>query len=182
MRRSSGNDHGIENSTGELLVAAKRHDQKSQTFTHDTYDNSDTGKEAVKNITAQAVGKKFKETRWHQADKRSEAGLAEEPQAEGQNTIGESQVRSGSTPGFRVDKVERAQDQPPVFPELSLNQGAVAITMAKPIRESKPTQRKRAPKKENLPVQSDARHGASEFAHKDQGTGCSSYCFPLFLI
>lgn len=182
MRRSSGNNHGTENSMGEHLVAAQRRDQKFQTFTHDTNDNHDTGKEAVKKITALAVGKKFKETRLLHADKRSEAGFAEEPHAEGQNTIGESQVRSVSKPGFRVDKVKRAQGQPPMFPGLSLNQVAVAITIAKPIRESKPIQRKRAPKKKNLPVQSDARTGASEIAHKDQGTGRSSYYFPLFLI
>lgn len=108
--------------------------------------------------------------------------MAVEPQAEDQNTIGESQVRSGSTPGFRVDKVERDEDQPPVFPDLSLNQGAVAITMAKRIRELKPIQRKRAPKKEDLPGQSDARTGASDAAYKDQGMRCSSYFFLLFLI
>lgn len=70
MRRSSGNDHGIENSTGEHLVAANMRDQKSQSFTHDTYEKRDTGKEAVKKITALAVGKKDRESRWLQADKR----------------------------------------------------------------------------------------------------------------
>lgn len=53
MRRSSGN-HGIENSTMEQLVAAKKRDQKSQTFTRDTHDNRDTGMEVVKKITALA--------------------------------------------------------------------------------------------------------------------------------
>lgn len=52
MRRSSGN-HVIENSTMEQLVAAK-HDQKSQTSTRDTHDNSDTGMEVVKGVTALA--------------------------------------------------------------------------------------------------------------------------------
>lgn len=214
MRRSSGNDHGIENSTREHLVAAQKHNQKPQTFTRDIHDNRDTGKEVVTKITPPAgtrvsrrrnsdntsimkqikaypedisvmtdkLGKRDWETRWLLADKHLEAGFVEELQTEGQNTIGEAQVHSGSTPGFGVDKFERAQDQPPVFPDLSLNQGAVAITMEKPIRASKLIQRKRAPKKDNLPVQPDARTGASEVADKDQGTGCPSYYFTLFLI
>lgn len=54
MRRSSGNDHGIENSKREHLVAAQKRDQKPQTFTRDIHDNRDTGKGVVKEITALA--------------------------------------------------------------------------------------------------------------------------------
>lgn len=54
MRRSSGNHHGIENSTKEQLIAAKKRDHKLQTFTRDTHDNRDTGMEVVKKITALA--------------------------------------------------------------------------------------------------------------------------------
>lgn len=54
MRRSSGYHHGIENSTREHLVAAQKRDQKPQTFTRDTHDNRDIGKEVVKEITALA--------------------------------------------------------------------------------------------------------------------------------
>lgn len=107
--------------------------------------------------------------------------MAEEPQAQGQNTIGEARIFSGNTPGFRDDKVERAQDQPSVFPNLSLNQGAVAMTMEKPTRASKLIQRKRAPKKEPL-VRSDARPRALKVANKNQGMGLSNYRSPPFML
>ena len=101
--------------------------------------------------------------------------MAEEPQAEGQNAILEAPIHSGSPP-------ERIQDQPPAFADLSLNQGAPAITIENPIRASKLIERKRTPKKEKLLVQSDARPGALKVANKDQGTRWPSYRFPLFLI
>lgn len=52
MRRSSGNDHGNENSTREHSVAAQTRDQKPKTFTRDT---RDTGKGVVTKKTAVAV-------------------------------------------------------------------------------------------------------------------------------
>ena len=72
--------------------------------------------------------------------------------------------------GIRDDNIERAQDQPPASRELSLNQGTLAIMMEEPIKAAKNKQRKRAPKKEKPPVQSDARPEVLEVENKNQGT------------
>lgn len=108
-----------------------------------------------------------------------EAASAGEPQAEGQNVIGGIQVHTGSMVGFGDVKVERVQDQLPASRQLSLNQGSVPIGIEELTKASKPTQRKRAPKKEKPLVQSVE---VSEGANKDLGTKCSQCRSLLFSI
>lgn len=115
------------------------------------------------------------------ANRHVEAASAEEPQAEAGTVIDQIQVHKGSMVGFRDGKGESVQDQLPSSGQVDLNQGTVAITVERLIEAPKIMERKRASKKKQPLVQSDALHEVLEGANKDQGTQRSRCCSLLLL-